>query len=201
MQVIKYYEKSWRVLKQNKKILLVLLILYLLFLIIGLIYSYANCSSYTFSSDAVKKSYEEWQKTTIYKPTFIENFLYIFIHNSIAGLFRIVTGIFFGILPLYLEIDSGFNDGAMLIQAYMQNGLYSALINFLPISIIEIPALIISSAFGIKIFFSILRKNNRINNTVQSFKDSLLVFIFIIMPALFLAGLIESLLIMIYYFW
>lgn len=192
----KYYKKAWQIIKQNRKIIFALAILYVLFFVGGLIYNGMTYTKFSFSSEEAKAGYQEFFKATNFKDTFIENFQYLFFHNAIASLLRIATGIILAIIPLWLIIDDGILDSAAII-----NSGHNILFSFIPHSIFEIPAMIISSSLGVMIFLSILKSKNRRKNILQAYKNTFLIFLLIIIPLLLIAGIIEALEIMILFFW
>ena len=198
MDIKKYYQQSFEIIKRNKKIIFILTALYILFLVSGLIYNSITYTS-SFSSEDAKKAYNEFFKTTIVKDTFIGNFIYIFSHNIIASLFRIVTGIVLGIIPIFYIISDGISNSYSLVSSMIDEGVYRALLGFLPHSLFETPAFILSSSLGLMIFISVFKKD-RMKNIIKTFKESLIVFTSIILPLLFIAAIIESVAILIYWF-
>ncbi len=198
MTIKGYYHQSFEIIKRNKKIILALTALYILVLVSGLIY---NSMTYTnsFSSEDAKQAYDEFFKTTMVKDTFIGNFIYIFSHNIIASLFRIVTGIVLGIIPVFYIISGGISSSYSLVSSVIDKRVYYALWSFLPHSLFEIPTFILSSSLGLMIFISVLKKD-RIKNVIRAYKESLIVFTSVILPLLFIAAIIEAVVILIYSF-
>jgi stage II sporulation protein M len=195
-----YYKRSWKIIKQNKKVIFALTAVYILFLVGGLIYNSMTYSN-SFSSEDAKKAYDEFFKTSQLKETFTGNFIFLFSHNAVASLFRITTGIIFAIIPAWLVIDGGISNSAAIINGAMQYNLSRSLLSILPHSIFELPAIIISSSLGVMVFLSLFKPKNRGRNVIQAYKDALIVFLFVILPLLLIAGIIESLEIMIFFFW
>ena len=194
----KYYKNSWKIIKENRKIILIMASIYVLFFIIGTIYS-LNHSSYSFSSEDAKNAYEEYFITTTFKQTFLGNFQYIFFHNVVANLYGIMTGIVFAIIPVGVIISMGVSNSMVIISS--EYGFWRTLFSFVPHSIFEIPAIILSSSLGVMIFFSIFKSKDKKKDITQAYKNALLVFLLIILPLLLIAGIIEALEIMIFYFW
>lgn len=193
-----HYKKSFEIIKENKKIIFIILSLYAASLLSGLIYNYFTYEG--FLSIEAKESYYQAIKEINFSENFINNFIKIFTHNIIASLFRIISGILLGIIPLFLIIDGAILDSYSLVASTVDNGLIKSLILFIPHSIFEIPAFILSSSFGLIIFLSLFKKSKRFDNLKNTIIETSLIFLFLILPLLFISGIIESLLIIIYWF-
>ena len=74
---------------------------------------------------------------------------------------------------------------------------FSILFRLIPHGIFEIPALIISLALGLKLgmFLFIYKEKNKGKEFLTWLKSSIKVFIFVIIPLLVIAGIIEGILI------
>ncbi|MEK6818441.1 MAG: stage II sporulation protein M [Nanoarchaeota archaeon] len=199
-KIINYYKKSFEILNKNKKLIFLLFILYFLILFIGLAYNWSTYKN-PFSSDDSQTAFNDWWKANMLRNTFQANFFYLFFHNVLASGFRIISGIFFCIIPIGSIVDDALSNSYTLVSEVIERGFLSWFCKFIPHSIFEIPALIISSALGVSIFFSVLKKKQRFTNLKNSFKDAFIVFVFIILPLLLIAAVIESFLIMIFNYW
>lgn len=195
----KYYKNSWKIIKQNKKIIFALTALYILFFVGGLIYNNLTYTKFSFSSEDVKNSYEEFFRLTTFKDTLIGNFGAILFHNAISGLFNIATGIVLAIVPVGLIAYSGFSHSTSIMAS--RYDFSNTLFLLVPHSIFEIPALILSSSLGVMIFLSIFKSKDRKKNIIQAYKNILLIFLLIIIPLLLIAAILEALEIMIFFFW
>jgi len=80
--------------------------------------------------------------------------LIIFINNAVKCALVIFLGIFFGIYPLFFIVMNGLIIGYLLqLSAYghLQYGLFDTIVKgLLPHGILEIPALIIATAYGLR---------------------------------------------------
>ncbi|MDP3986646.1 MAG: stage II sporulation protein M [Nanoarchaeota archaeon] len=198
MSIKDHYGRSYRIIKENKRIIIAIAILYLVSLSGGIVY---HTSTYEgFSSIEAGEDYYKYLKESDFGRGFFGNFLYIFMHNLVASLFRIIGGIFFGIIPLFSMIDQGVSNGFGLVSFTMNNGFSNSLLFFVPHSLFELPALFLASSFGVTLFLSLFKKGERIRNLKASVIDSMIVFFLWILPLLLIAGFIESILIMIYWF-
>ncbi|MBI2133611.1 stage II sporulation protein M [Candidatus Woesearchaeota archaeon] len=121
---------------------------------------------------------------------FFELFLIILLNNLRTALIGIVLGVFFGLVPLSAVLVNGYFVGAMLNQAYRSSGL-SVLLLILPHGIFEIPALAI--AFGMGVSLGLWwRERRKLDYIRKSLNDSILVYLYIILPLLVIAALVES---------
>ena len=189
----KYYKKSFEIIKENKKIIYFVGLIYLLSFIGGFLYY--NSTYEGFSSDEVKTSYMEWYKSDVLKDNFFDNFTTIFPHNIIASLFRIISGLLFAVFPIFNVIHGAILDSYVFVSEIKDKTFYLVINGWLPHSLIEIPAHILASSLGVMIFLSIFKSKNKILNIVQAYKDSLIVFVFIILPMMLVAAIIESIII------
>lgn len=79
-------------------------------------------------------------------------FLFIFFNNAIKSIFIIFLGIFFGVVPVIFLVMNGMVIGYLLHASTLQGANVIELIvkGLLPHGIIEIPAILIASAYGLK---------------------------------------------------
>lgn len=79
-------------------------------------------------------------------------FIFIFLNNSIKGVLIIFAGVLFGILPAIFLLINGAVIGYLIHYSALQGEDLFALIvkGLLPHGIIEIPAILIACAFGLK---------------------------------------------------
>ncbi len=121
----------------------------------------------------------------------ISTILFIIQNNLRAS----AIGMFLGVLvfvPFLVLAMNGFVIGAVVNRAIETLGL-TAMLRLFPHGIFELPAIIISDGIGIRIALGIFRKESLGAN----YRKALLVFVFIVLPLLVIAGIIEGIL---YYF-
>jgi len=154
---------------------------------------------------------------------------FIFTNNTLSGLLALAFGIFFGVFPIFTIILNGYVVGFVANHAVANGGGF-ILWRLLPHGIFEIPAIMISAGFGLKIGFSLLydfvkeRKNisknvsyflilillifsvfsfipifimSLINNNLRkkfldNFFRSVRAFVFVVIPLLIIASIIEG---------
>ncbi|MNU77774.1 hypothetical protein D3C71_673560 [compost metagenome] len=129
-------------------------------------------------------------------------FIFIFFNNAIKGVLMIYLGILAGVIPVFFLLVNGMVLG-YLIEVQSAHGSNIADLVFkglLPHGIIEIPAIIIASAFGIKFGMVTLRglgrqisgKEERGDREWRVFAKSSLNISLWIVILLFIAAIIES---------
>lgn len=119
----------------------------------------------------------------------------IFLNNLKASFMMIILGFIFGIVPILSGINNGYLLGFVARYSVRENGIL-VLWRILPHGIFELPAIFISMGLGLKIGLGILLRGKNKNETFKrNFKESMRVFLFIIMPLLIVAATIEGLLI------
>jgi len=172
---------------KNLSFLLVIFFFFSIFLGYGLAHGYPRQTETTIYNGL--KDMIEPAKT--YSP--IQLFALIFFKNSIVAIISVLSGIIFGIIPILIIFTNGLILG---IISYVILGQYNILIlsaGILPHGIIEIPALILSAASGIRLWQSlyhrILYDKGELGN---EFLSIIAFFTLIIMPMLAIAALIET---------
>lgn len=129
-------------------------------------------------------------------------FVFIFLNNSIKGVMIIFLGAFFGILPVVFLLVNGMVIGYLLHISMLQGeNLYELIFKGLvPHGIIEIPAILIACAFGLrfgglvlKSIASLVRSNREsLGAEWERFMRSTATASFWIVILLFVAAIIES---------
>jgi uncharacterized membrane protein SpoIIM required for sporulation len=133
-----------------------------------------------------------WKRLKMFlqaKPPFFKLFLFIFFFNSISLVANIISGIGV-ILPYVFSFLIGLNVG---IIGYFEGGRKALLGMFLaPHVIFELPAAWISTTLGMQIGQEILKGSSLV---VPILKQSMLLYVHILIPLLLIAGIIEAALI------
>lgn len=121
----------------------------------------------------------------------IEMTFFLFQNNVLASFLSLVLGIIVGIFPVINSILNGFVLGFASKLSVVENGIFS-LWRLFPHGIFELPALFISLGLGLKLGIFIFKKEKTFK---ESFKKSIKTFIFIVIPLLIIAAIIEGILI------
>ena len=123
----------------------------------------------------------------------LELIKFIFINNLRSSFFAMILGIFLGIVPFTVILVNGYILGFVAKVTTNEIG-FLVLWRLLPHGIFEIPAIMISVGIGIKLglFLFVYKGKNRKKEFLKGLKDSLRVFIFVIIPLLMIAAIIEG---------
>jgi len=121
---------------------------------------------------------------------------FIITNNMWSGFVGMILGILFGIIPLVVIIVNGYVLGFIAIKTVSLTGGISILWRLLPHGVFEIPAIMISVGLGLKLgSFLFVKHKDYKNDFLDWIKNSLRAFIFVVIPLLVIAGIIEGLLI------
>ena len=118
---------------------------------------------------------------------------FIFLNNMQGSFVGLIFGILLGFFPLLFLIINGYVLGFVASLSVDARG-FSVLLKLIPHGIFELPAVFISMGLGIKLSSFIFEKN-KIKNLKDNFINSLRVFLFVIIPLLIIAAIIEGMLI------
>ena len=181
------YIRSWEFIKESKKFIYFTLILFFVFGILGFFVSPPAAMEEKII-DFLKQILQETEGFTCF-----EMIKYIFFNNITIGFAGMILGIFFGIFPLWFTLQNGYVLGFVSSISVGEAGIGS-LWRIIPHGIFELPAIFISLGLGIKLGSFVFYKDSR-KKFNEFLKNSLRVFIFIVIPLLVLAGIIEGFLI------
>jgi len=135
-----------------------------------------------FSSETLMIEWIKFIKSYMVSVNF--SLLSIFINNFLIAVIMITGGLLVAIPSLFLMIFNFFSLGVMLKYFYQQSLLKEFLISIFPHGIIEIPAIILSCYFGIKVWNSFSSRRENVFLEIKKYYIS-------IMPYFFLAAFIE----------
>jgi len=121
-------------------------------------------------------------------------FLFILKNNFTSSFFGVLTGLLFGIIPLVITAVNGYVLGFVSVRTVEITGSGSVLLRLLPHGIFELPAVFISLGLGLRIGYALFLSRSKAE-FLSVFKDSFKALLFIVLPLLVLAALIESALI------
>ena len=125
-----------------------------------------------------------------------ELIFFIISNNIKSAFFGLLFGVLFAIIPLGILIVNGYVLGFVANKAVKLESIF-VLWKLLPHGIFEIPAIMISIGVGIRLglFLFLYHGNNKRKEFWKWFKNALRIFIFIVVPLLVIAGIIEGILI------
>jgi len=182
------FKLSLEYLKKLKNYILFIFVLFLIIGILGFIFPIF------FEEQIIKLVGELVEKTQGLSG--LELVIFIFLNNLKSSFFAILLGIFFGFISVFIIIVNAYVLGFVGSKVVAAEG-FSILLKLLPHGIFEIPAVIISVAMGLRLgmFLFVHRGKSKKKEFAKWLRDSLRVFIFIIVPLLIIAAIIEGVLI------
>ncbi|AGK61061.1 Uncharacterized membrane protein [Archaeoglobus sulfaticallidus PM70-1] len=124
----------------------------------------------------------------------LEVFMIIFLNNSSKAFIAMVAGFFFGIFPVSFVFLNGYIIGVIIYVKGSELGILRVAVSLLPHGILEIPAVIIASAYGLylgKLFYLRVFRSRSIDMKL-AMKEFIKKFITVIIPILLIAALIET---------
>ncbi|MDO8623056.1 MAG: stage II sporulation protein M [archaeon] len=123
-----------------------------------------------------------------------ELILFIFFNNIQSSFFSIILGFFLGLFPVFVSVVNGYLLGFVAEKSVGSEGIL-VLWKLLPHGIFELPAIFISFGIGIKFGTFLFQKKKSLAFKEYLF-NSVRVFLFVIVPLLILAAIIEGILIL-----
>jgi stage II sporulation protein M len=180
------YVACWKYLKESKWYIVTALTTFCLFILIGF-------AAPIFFTNQINALIQEMMLGLEGLNT-SETIAYIFFNNLQASFLAIIIGVLFGIFPIITSIFNGYLIGFVMRLAVEENGIF-ILWRLLPHGIFELPAIILSIGFGIKLGSNLFKKEKKWESIKKDFKESMRFFIFVIIPLLVIAGIIEGVLI------
>lgn len=185
----KNYLLSWDFIKETKNLIFISIGVFVLFSLIGF---------FTSPPEIVEQRIIDFIRELLLTTQGMSHWEligFILFNNIQASFFGIILGIFLGIFPIISSILNGYLVGYVSSVAVSEAGI-SSLLNLVPHGIFELPALFISLGMGIKLGLFIFQKDKK--ESLKSYlKESLRVFVFVVIPLLIIAALIEGSLIFI----
>lgn len=181
------YKKSWRYIKESKNFIYVAIGIFVAsFILAFFVHPSEALLNYIF--EFIQELLEKTQGMSVG-----ELVGFIFLNNFKSSFFGMVFGIALGIFPALALIANGYILGFVSSLTVAEYGVLS-LWRLLPHGIFELPAIFISLGLGLKLGSFVFQKKKQ--ESFRSFlSNSLRVFLFIVVPLLIIAGIIEGILI------
>jgi stage II sporulation protein M len=177
------YSKSWNFIKESRSYIYFIVIVFFLFVIIG---------SFITIPAIVEKIMQFIQE--ILEKTkdmgFWELTWFILWNNVKVSIFGVLLGIIFGVIPVAFAITNGYLLGFVASMSVRSEGLFS-LWRIFPHGIFELPAVFISLALGVRLGLYLFFRTKK-TSFKKNLKESLRVFVFIVIPLLIIGAFIES---------
>ncbi|MFV9511620.1 stage II sporulation protein M [Tepidibacillus sp. LV47] len=187
----------WKVLLNLKKYLYLALLVFIIGIFIGYLFLEQN---HPMIQDILKQIGSIAEKVRE-KNSLFYMIQTIFFNNLLIAILMILSGFLFGIYPMVNLMVQGIMIG-FLIKFLFQQGktIGFVVMGILPHGILEIPAILIASSFGMKVGFSTIqfivqgmrrKKDNIVKNFLNTLKEIPIVSLGLAI-LLFIAAIIES---------
>ena len=124
--------------------------------------------------------------------TAIQLFLFIFLNNAIKAFIMMLGGIFFGIIPVLFILLNGYAIGIVVSVVLAGSSISTIILGLLPHGFLEIPAVLLAAGYGVWLGEKLYRKFSKKIPLMPAVKEARKVFLYIILPAIAIAALIES---------
>jgi len=184
------YKLSWNYLKECKNYIWIIVGIFFVFVLIGYFIpapESIKIQIMKFIQDIVKQTDGMSQLRLI-------NF--IFLNNFQSSFFGLILGAGLGIFPIFATVGNGYLLGFVGAMSVKEAGILS-LWRIFPHGIFELPAVFISFGLGLK-FGSFIFQKKKKDLFLYYLNSSLRVFVFIVVPLLIIAGIIEGSLIFLF---
>lgn len=119
-------------------------------------------------------------------------FLVIILNNLLNSLIWMVLGVLFGMPPLYFIVRNGFIVGRISYTTSLAVGLPLTAALLLPHGVIEIPAVLLSSAAGMGLGYQLINSLRGRGSLRAEFGKALRLFVWRIAPMLLIAAVVEA---------
>ncbi len=179
------YRVSWEFLKQCKNYIYIGLGIFVLFLILGFFIP---------APEEISNRILEFIQNVVNEIEGMGPYqliLFIFWNNLKSAFLIFLLGMGFGLFPLGATVVNGYLVGFVARESVFQEG-FLVLWRLLPHGIFELPAIFISIGLGLKLGVGIFKERNKFK---QNFFKAVIAFVFIVIPLLVIAAIIEGLLI------
>ena len=184
-----YYE-SFNYINESRKYIYFAIAVFFIFTLIGFLIPAPQEIA-----EQILKFIEELLKKTENMNQF-ELIRFIFLNNLQSSFYGMIFGVFLGIFPMITIIANGYLLGFVAAMSVRYEGI-SVLWRLFPHGIFELPAVFISLGLGLKLGMFIFQKNKSEDFKKYSW-NSVKVFVFIIIPLLIVAAIIEGSLIFLF---
>jgi stage II sporulation protein M len=181
------YKRSWKFIKESRKFIFIIIGIFLFFTLVGFFIPAPS----SISEWILKYIENVMDETAGFSAVQLISF--IFFNNLKSSFAGMILGILLGIFPIFVAVFNGYILGFVMSESVKANGIL-ILWRLLPHGIFELPAVFISLGLGLKIGTNLVF-NRKKGGLRKDFHDSLKVFLFVIIPLLILAAIIEGMLI------
>ncbi len=185
ISIKKQYKESLSYLKESKHHILFITILFIASIIAG----FLNADKLTIIDSLLRNIIN---KTINLNTT--ELIFFILQNNLQTSFLGFISGISLGIFPFIITLSNGVIIGYVIEMASETASPIEILKAFIPHGVFELPAVILSLGLGLK-FSGFIFAKNKTKELKKRFYNSINIFLFLILPLLITAAIIEGLLI------
>ena len=176
------YKKSWRFIKETNSYFLIASVIFAASILVGYLLP-------VFFTDFIK----EFIKNILAQTegfNFFQLFVFILQNNLMSAFIGMIAGILLGIFPVLIASLNGYVLGFVMNKTASAGGEV-VLLRLLPHGVFEIPALVLSLGLGIRLGMFIFAKKKK-QDLVYALENCLRVFLFVVLPLLLIAAIIEA---------
>jgi stage II sporulation protein M len=178
------YFLSWNYIKNSRNFIYAAIIIFFIFTVIGFFVP-APESITNYIMNFIEELLEKTSGLSL------EQLMgFIFFNNLKGSFFGMIFGIFFGVFSVISLIANGYLLGFVSSITVAENGFF-VLWRLIPHGVFELPALFISLGLGLRLG-SFIFQEKKIDFLKKNILNSLRVFLFIIVPLLVIAAIIET---------
>jgi len=156
-----------------------------------LIFVFSLAAGYSFGSFDILEAYLETLPSGIQDYDLVQFLMFIIGNNVFNGFLWIVLGYVFSFPSLYLSALNGFVIGNISHTMILESSLSFVLVGLIPHGIIEIPTLLLCSAMGMGLGYSLINRLRGRGSLRLELIKAMRLFITRILPLIVLAAVIE----------
>jgi len=176
-------EEASKYVKENAKYVYVVVLVFVAAGLIGFVFA----DSLSFFDEILREIIKKTEGLSG-----IEMILFILKNNLFAAFMGLVLGFALGVVPVINALTNGVLIGYVLERVYQVSGFFDFW-RLLPHGIFELPAIWIALGMGMKLGgFAFVKKKDIWKELKFRFRKSMLVFLFIVVPLLVIAAVIEG---------
>ena len=176
------YSDSWNYIKDSKIFIFLAVAIFVFAILIGYLFP-------IFFADQINSYIHDLVAKTDGLNN-VQLISFIFFNNTFVAFISILSGILLGVVPIINTAVNGYVIGFVVNLAISKGGVIS-LWSLLPHGVFELPAILISLRLGIKIGSFVFRRNKKLTFKYYLL-NSLKVFVFVVIPLLIIAAIIEG---------
>jgi len=182
-KIKKNFNKSLDFLKDSKNYIYFIIVVFFIFGLIGYFIHIPSLVEriFEFIQEILEKTKDM---------SFLELNWFILFNNVKVAIFGILIGILLGIMPIALAMINGYMLGFVASMSVVEDGFLS-LLKIVPHAIFELPAVFISLGLGVRLgLYTFYRRKN--TSFKKEFENVCRIFVFIVLPLLIIASIIET---------